>query len=57
MYVESRMDRRKNLLEGKVCKDCVNTGRQVINTMMLQLQHVGFRILFMVYAHMQQHNQ
>lgn len=52
MYTESRMDRRKNLLEGKVCKDCVNTGRQAINSTTLQLQHVGFRKLFMVYAHM-----
>lgn len=51
------MDRGENLLEGKVCKDCVNIGRQVINTMMLQLHDVGFRMLFMVYAHMQQHNQ
>lgn len=32
------MDRRKNLLEGKVCKDCVNTGRQAINTAVPRLQ-------------------
>lgn len=53
MYVESRMDRRKNLLEGKVCKDCVNTGSRGTNTTVLRLQRVGFRMLFMVYAHMQ----
>lgn len=51
------MDRREHLLEGRVCKDCVNTERGAINTITLQLQHVGFRILFMVYAHMKHHGQ
>lgn len=36
------MDRRKYQLEGRVCKDCVNTLRTVINTMTPQLPHLGF---------------